>query len=55
MKKFQLIIGCILLILGIWLGYSSFNMPTYSTEGLLLGQSSVFVLWGIREIIGGVL
>jgi len=55
MNSFQVTIGIILFILGIGMGYNSLSMPTYVLEGIMLGQCSVLVLWGIREVIGGIL
>jgi hypothetical protein len=56
MKKiWKIIIGIILIIFSLYLIYSSYNMPTYSSQEILLGQGSVFMLWGIRELIGGIL
>ena len=51
----QLIIGILFFSLGTYFSYESITMPTFFSQGLLVGQGSVFLLWGIREIAGSLI
>ena len=48
----QFIIGLILALFGIYQVYESTIIGNVFAEGVLIGQGCVFLLWGIRELIG---
>lgn len=55
LKIFKIVIGILFIFYSFYSMYDSFNMPTYLSQGLIFGQGSIFLLWGLREIIGGIL
>lgn len=48
----QFMIGILILIFGIYQLYFSITIENTSAQGISLGMGAVFILWGLREIIG---
>ena len=51
-KNIQLVIGIFFLILGAYQVNDSVTINYPFVQGIVLGVGSMFVIWGIREIIG---
>ena len=52
-KIVQLILGIVLIILGFYMIIDCVNIPSKYVEGIILGEGSVLMLWGMRELLGG--
>ena len=50
-----MIIGLLLIFVGYYMLYSSFNVPIEYLRGLIFGEGGILVLWGAREFFGGII
>ena len=53
--NFQLLIGLFLIALSFYMLYDGISITERVASAMVTGQGVVFMFWGIRELIGGLI